>query len=105
MLRRIDLISDYTVMVTGFAPSTTEDDVRTHFNQLASKNKLNVVADVVFAYNNRSEIVLFKRRGDLVRKKKHLTFVSRRCECQRYLRVSSPMLLTGVSAQIHPTEA
>lgn len=92
-------------MVTGFAPSTTEDDIRNHFNLLVSKNKLNVVADVVFAYNNRSEIVLFKRRGDLVRKKKHLTFVSRRSECQRHLRISSPTLPTGVSTQIHPAEA
>lgn len=63
-------------MVTGISPDTSEQAIRDHFNKLVSNNKLNVVADVVFAYNNRKEIVLFKERGDLVRKKKHLTFVS-----------------------------
>jgi RNA recognition motif-containing protein len=68
------LVSDYTVMVTGISPDTSEQAIRDHFNKLVSNCKLNVVADVVFAYNNRKEIVLFKERGDLVRKKKHLTF-------------------------------
>lgn len=62
-------------MISNMDENTTEDDLREHFNQLVVGGKMNVVADVAFAYNNRSEIMLYRARGDIVRKKRSLTFV------------------------------
>lgn len=63
--------SDYTVLVSNLPPSCTEADLRVYFARLMNE----AVTEIVFIYDDEDDIAISKRRGDLVKRRYHLTQV------------------------------